>query len=265
MTAGSHYECSLEQADGLFQLERQRGHSGDAGDLYAGAGARFADNTVPDSKWWNGTPSNLIIDQISAAGAIGHLPLPARRRRRAAADAAPRIAAEPRHSRQRQRRHHRHDRDGRGLTIASIKVGVDITHTYRGDLRVTLTTPWGRDRAAPEEPGRQRRRPQDHLRRDHAAGAVDAARPQHAGHVAADGAGSGAGRRRPPEPLVAGVRFGCRQFEPPVVLKESPAPRSRTTTRAGIERTLVDRRRPARSAASRSRWTSRTPRSATCG
>ena len=28
-------------------------------------------------------------------------------------------------------------------TIAGIKVGVDITHSYRGDLRVTLTTPWG--------------------------------------------------------------------------------------------------------------------------
>jgi subtilisin-like proprotein convertase family protein len=27
--------------------------------------------------------------------------------------------------------------------IAGIKVGVDITHPYRGDLRVTLTTPWG--------------------------------------------------------------------------------------------------------------------------
>jgi subtilisin-like proprotein convertase family protein len=29
------------------------------------------------------------------------------------------------------------------LTISSLKIGVDITHTYRGDLNVTLTTPWG--------------------------------------------------------------------------------------------------------------------------
>jgi subtilisin-like proprotein convertase family protein len=28
-------------------------------------------------------------------------------------------------------------------TITSLKVAVDITHSYRGDLRVTLTTPWG--------------------------------------------------------------------------------------------------------------------------
>jgi len=27
--------------------------------------------------------------------------------------------------------------------IASVKVSLDITHTYRGDLQVTLLTPWG--------------------------------------------------------------------------------------------------------------------------
>ena len=50
MTVGSHYELSLEQADGLFQLERERGGMGDPNDLFAGPGARFADGTVPDSK-----------------------------------------------------------------------------------------------------------------------------------------------------------------------------------------------------------------------
>jgi subtilisin-like proprotein convertase family protein len=29
------------------------------------------------------------------------------------------------------------------VTISGIKVGVDITHMYRGDLRVTLSAPWG--------------------------------------------------------------------------------------------------------------------------
>jgi subtilisin-like proprotein convertase family protein len=29
------------------------------------------------------------------------------------------------------------------VTISSITIGVDITHTYRGDLNATLTTPWG--------------------------------------------------------------------------------------------------------------------------
>ncbi|MFO1266803.1 MAG: M6 family metalloprotease domain-containing protein [Rubrivivax sp.] len=147
MTAASHYELSLAQADGLFQLERQRNNLGDAGDLYDGAAARFADDTTPSSKWWNGTSSNLAIDNISANGAsmsfrtrIGSVvtppppPPPAVRHVSTPNKAIP-------------------DNNATGIsdtidvpeavTIASIKVGVDITHTYQGDLRVTLTTPWG--------------------------------------------------------------------------------------------------------------------------
>ena len=43
MTATQHYELSLEQADGLFELERSARELGDANDLYAGAAARFGD------------------------------------------------------------------------------------------------------------------------------------------------------------------------------------------------------------------------------
>ena len=32
---------------------------------------------------------------------------------------------------------------GDAVTIADLKVGVDITHTYRGDLEVRLLSPWG--------------------------------------------------------------------------------------------------------------------------
>jgi M6 family metalloprotease-like protein len=143
MTSGSHYELSLEQADGLFQFERQRHHDGDAGDLFAGPGARFADNTVPSSKWWNGTSSNLTIDQISPAGAsvtfrclLADTATPPQTLNRVS---SPEVAI-PENS-----------PGGIGdtitiaeaLTIAGLKVGLDITHTFRGDLRVTLTTPWG--------------------------------------------------------------------------------------------------------------------------
>lgn len=146
MTAASHYELSLEQADGLFQLERQRNQLGDANDLYEGAAARFADDTTPSSKWWNGTASNLSIDQISASGAqmsfrcrIGSGPItppppPAVRHVSTPSRAIP-------------------DNNPTGISdtitvpesvsIASFKIGLDITHTYRGDLRVTLATPWG--------------------------------------------------------------------------------------------------------------------------
>ena len=143
MTPGSHYECSLEQADGLFQFEHQRGLFGDDADLFAGAAARFADSSVPDSKWWSGTPSNLTIDQISAPGAsmtfralLGDVVVPGQALRK---ESQPNLAIP--------------DSNAAGIadtitvteakTIASVKVGVDIAHTYIGDLRVTLTTPWG--------------------------------------------------------------------------------------------------------------------------
>ena len=143
MTSGSHYELSLEQADGLFQLERQRNQVGDPGDLFAGALARFADATAPDSKWWNGTSSNLTIDQISPAGqSIAFRCLLA-------------DTATPPTTIEKTSTPHRAIPENNlvgitdtiditdTLTISSLNVGVDITHTYRGDLNVTLTTPWG--------------------------------------------------------------------------------------------------------------------------
>lgn len=143
MTASRHYECSLEQADGRFQLERQRGQYGDAADLFAGAAARFANDTVPSSKWWSGVPSNLVIDQISPPGAtvtfrslLSDIVGPPQTLR---LESQPNLDIPDNNS------------TGIGDTIAvaetkmisSLKVGVDITHTFRGDLRVTLTTPWG--------------------------------------------------------------------------------------------------------------------------
>ena len=68
MTPSEHYECSLEQADGHFDLERM-GNSGDAGDLFAGPGRRtFGAATAPSSRWWDGTPSGLEIIDVSATG-----------------------------------------------------------------------------------------------------------------------------------------------------------------------------------------------------
>jgi len=144
MTSGSHYELSLEQADGLFQLERQRNQIGDAGDLFAGPLAGFGDGTLPDSKWWNGTSSNLRIEQISAAGQSITFQC-------FLAD----VTAPPATTLTRASTPNRAipENDQAGITdtieisdalpISSLKVGVDITHTYRGDLNATLTTPWG--------------------------------------------------------------------------------------------------------------------------
>ena len=143
MTSGSHYELSLEQADGLFQLERQRNQIGDAGDLFAGPLARFGDSTLPDSKWWNGTSSNLRIEEVSAADQsitfkcfLSDVTTPPATLTRTSTP---------------NRAIPENNEAGitdtidiaEALTISSLRVGVDITHTYRGDLNATLTTPWG--------------------------------------------------------------------------------------------------------------------------
>ena len=63
-----HYELSLEQADGNFDLESQRYTYGDQTDLYGRGFKRFADWTIPNSKWWDGTSSKLDIYDISDPG-----------------------------------------------------------------------------------------------------------------------------------------------------------------------------------------------------
>lgn len=68
MTPTMHYECSLEQADGNFDLEHDA-NSGDATDLFGAPSATsFAASTAPNSNWWDGSPSGLEISLISAPG-----------------------------------------------------------------------------------------------------------------------------------------------------------------------------------------------------
>ena len=68
MTAGSHYECSLIQADGENDLERGKNDGDDKDLFYKGGNDRFADSTNPNSKWWDGTSSGLDIYNIGPAG-----------------------------------------------------------------------------------------------------------------------------------------------------------------------------------------------------
>jgi M6 family metalloprotease-like protein/MYXO-CTERM domain-containing protein len=65
MTPTKHYVLSVEQADGLFELEKDGTKR--AGDLYhAGYKDRFDDTTTPNSKWWNGSASGLTVCNIGA-------------------------------------------------------------------------------------------------------------------------------------------------------------------------------------------------------
>jgi hypothetical protein len=67
-TPTSHYECSLEQADGQFDMENNT-NTGDTDDLFSGSGAAFTDTTTPASRWWDGTASGLSLEDISASAA----------------------------------------------------------------------------------------------------------------------------------------------------------------------------------------------------
>jgi M6 family metalloprotease-like protein/uncharacterized repeat protein (TIGR02543 family) len=70
MTEARHYQVSIEQADGLFELERNI-DSGDATDaFYSTNRTAFGSETLPSSKWWNGTSSGLEITNISAPGSV---------------------------------------------------------------------------------------------------------------------------------------------------------------------------------------------------
>lgn len=66
-TPQRHYRNSIEQADGLFQLERQGNNRGNAGDIYV-PGKSFTNTTRPNSKWWDGNPSNFEIANIEFVG-----------------------------------------------------------------------------------------------------------------------------------------------------------------------------------------------------
>lgn len=77
MTAANHYELSVEQADGLVQLERNASYGG-SGDLFhSGYKTDFSDSTLPDARWWtgatggtngSGAASGLKINTISVSG-----------------------------------------------------------------------------------------------------------------------------------------------------------------------------------------------------
>ena len=68
MTASRHFEISLEQADGRFDLEHSS-DDGDSGDYFKqGTAVLFNDTTTPSAKWWNGSVSQLKLSAIGIAG-----------------------------------------------------------------------------------------------------------------------------------------------------------------------------------------------------
>jgi len=139
-TETKHYQLALLQADGRRDLEDNR--PSDSEDLFGeteGAVA-LAHDTLPNSRLWDGSDSGLIVSDISEPGQVIHFRV---------GEAAPSGVAEgeavahlliP-------------DNDPQGIQsvinlaqqgkVTSVSVEVDITHSYIGDLQVSLKTPSG--------------------------------------------------------------------------------------------------------------------------
>jgi subtilisin-like proprotein convertase family protein len=140
-----HYQCALLQADGHLDLEHNA-NQGDGGDLYgAVAGTILSHATRPASVRWDGAESGLVVSKVGppgrviqfTTGAVEPGPAPAQTIR---GEAAPALAIP--------------DQNPAGVssvitlsqggTVRRLKVSLNITHSYIGDLRVELVSPAGR-------------------------------------------------------------------------------------------------------------------------
>jgi M6 family metalloprotease-like protein len=139
-TRNRHYQCALLQADGHLDLENNL-NRGDEGDLFGQVdGVALADTTLPSSREWDDTDSGLVVSDISPAGdviqfAVGE-PV---EQPTVFAETSPHLLI-PDDDENGIRSRIDIDRAGR---ITGIEVGVDIIHTWIGDLRVTLEAPTG--------------------------------------------------------------------------------------------------------------------------
>ncbi len=68
MTAALHYQVSVEQADGLFDLENRRDR-GDNADLFDNNTTAFNNGTNPNANWWSGAASGISIAVLSQPAA----------------------------------------------------------------------------------------------------------------------------------------------------------------------------------------------------
>lgn len=138
-TGQKHYQCALLQADGRTDLERNA-NQGDGTDLFASVnGVAVSHATSPASRMWDGGESGLILSDVEVpSDRIGF---------RVGAQIAPGVRGENATGQNIP------DNNPAGIsskisiaaagTIKQLKISVDITHTYIGDLIVELTAPGG--------------------------------------------------------------------------------------------------------------------------
>lgn len=141
-TADKHYQCALLQADGRRDLETNPRNQGDGTDLYGPvAGLALSSTSNPHSREWDGRDSGLLISDISAPDReISFRVGQAVATQVVRGERSPNLAIP--------------DNNAGGVSssipiaasgiVRRIKVDVEITHTYIGDLIVELLSPTGR-------------------------------------------------------------------------------------------------------------------------
>ena len=140
-TAAHHYQCALLQADGRRDLE-SNANQGDGSDLFVvTSGVVLSSTSNPGTREWDGRDSGLVIADISEPGdsidfrlggaapaqnfqgqVAANLAIPDNNPNGVASSIAVNVSG----------------------VVGRIRVSVDITHTYIGDLQVELQSPTGR-------------------------------------------------------------------------------------------------------------------------
>lgn len=146
-----HYQCALLQADGRLDLENNL-NAGDPDDLYADvAGVALSDQSVPDSRQWDGTDSLLKLSDIGAAGQkIAFRVGDSQSSTKAEGESFPNSIIP--------------DDDPAGVSdtitidalgkLVGLQVRVEITHSWISDLEVSLESPSGKKAILHQNAGR---------------------------------------------------------------------------------------------------------------
>lgn len=153
-TADSHYQCALIQADGARHLENNR-NNGDEGDLFGNkTGLVLSHDTVPTSRAWGGVDSGFQLYDIGMPGKtmtfnVGDPKKPDSQGTALHKESRPSMLIP--------------DNVPQGIrdsitiqttgTIERIRLSVDISHSYIGDLKLELVSPQGKTLVLREKQG----------------------------------------------------------------------------------------------------------------